>query len=247
MSSSKLADSTNGHKHTLEGDVPEPPPSKRSAGAEDESKSTTPHDAFRARLKSFVKEHDFVGCILTRGIESSSNRNDDEEEDEEEEEDPSKYTAAQMATLRYVMINKSRKKFMDEMRLLILGEEDAHGGILMFDTSFSHHVKRAFYDVFKPRYNRLQQKWSQKFDCLFAYTWQLKMYDVWMHDNEGDMGTLVKDLATLWKRLLQKSDAELAVDGEFTRPGVLAFLEDFQKTVEDVDIGDGPGFRFKYC
>ena len=64
-----------------------------------------------------------------------------------------------------------------------------------------------------------------------------------MHDNEGDMGDMVKDLAKLWKKLLAKDDSTLGIDKEYTRPGILAMVEQFKDKVEDVEYLD---FKFKY-
>lgn len=55
-----------------------------------------------------------------------------------------------------------------------------------------------------------------------------------MHDNEGNMCGMVKDLASLWKRLMAKDDATLGIDSEYTRPGVLAMLQQFKDTLGDL-------------
>ena len=39
----------------------------------------------------------------------------------------------------------------------------------------------------------------------------------------------------MWKRLLKKSDKDLNIDPEFTRPGVEKFLENFADKVADED------------
>ena len=64
-----------------------------------------------------------------------------------------------------------------------------------------------------------------------------------MHDNEGDMGDMVKDLAKLWKKLLAKDDSTLGIDAEYTRPGILAMLKQFKDKLEDVEY---LSFKFKY-
>ena len=51
----------------------------------------------------------------------------------------------------------------------------------------------------------------------------------------GDSGLLVSKLAfgtmtlgSAWKGLLKLSDTELGIDGEFTRPGIVAMLEQLE-------------------
>jgi hypothetical protein len=43
----------------------------------------------------------------------------------------------------------------------------------------------------------------------------------------------VQKIAKKWKTMLKHSDAELGIDGEFTRPAVLAKLEQIREQVED--------------
>ena len=64
-----------------------------------------------------------------------------------------------------------------------------------------------------------------------------------MHDNEGDMEDMVKDLAKLWKKLLAQDDSALGIDAEYTRPGAIALLEQFKDKLEEVDHSS---FKFKY-
>jgi hypothetical protein len=86
---------------------------------------------------------------------------------------------------------------------------------------------------------------DKKFDALFAYTSTLLDYDVWMHDNEGDMGALVKGLAAVWRNLLKKNDEEIGWDLEYTKPGVYALLGQFKERVEGMDDCYEMG-KFKY-
>ena len=79
---------------------------------------------------------------------------------------------------------------------------------------------------------------------LLAYTTTIDQFDVLMHDNEGDMDGMVKELAGLWKRTLKKSDKELGIDAKYTRPGLDTMLTDFQKKVEA--CFSKPPFRFPF-
>ena len=49
---------------------------------------------------------------------------------------------------------------------------------------------------------------------------------------------MLNDLGRLWETVLIKSDTKLGIDSEFTRPGVIAFLDKFAKKVKDSRDGD---------
>lgn len=53
----------------------------------------------------------------------------------------------------------------------------------------------------------------------------------WMQIVAEGFMVMVRKLAAAWKTLLKKSNAELGIDEEFTRPGLEALLEDFAKEV----------------
>merc|ERR1711935_929061 len=109
----------------------------------------------------------------------------------------------------------------------------------MFNTSFSYHVLKCWEHVKRRELTAPRTTPAQKLDILFAFTHTLQEYDVWMHDNEGGMDVLVKGLAAAWKKLLTNStDAELGWDVEYTKPGMLEFLGQFQTTVEEFNNGD---------
>jgi len=63
----------------------------------------------------------------------------------------------------------------------------------------------------------------------------------WIHDNEDSkfVQHAMPTLAGAWKKVLDKSDAELKIDAEFTRPGVVAWLTLFKKKLSVAD------FKFK--
>ena len=73
-----------------------------------------------------------------------------------------------------------------------------------------------------------------------------------MDDNEcwgaGDTcGTAMAQLAASWKALLRRSDQELGIDAEFTRPGVEAMLLDLEAALRDVEHGDDlQGYDFAW-
>ncbi|EJK49604.1 hypothetical protein THAOC_31504 [Thalassiosira oceanica] len=207
----------------------------------------TPYDEYFAKIDAMKqKDPNILGPMLIRGIPQHSNDSDEEAEvdsDEEENEDSnSKYTAEQMSTLRHVLITQKRNDRLDEMREYVLGEQ-ANESLMMFNTSFSYEVKDGFYH-FKTSLWKKAKTPADKFDLLFAYTYNLFSFDVWMNDNEGDMEGMVSDLAGMWKRLLKNDDEKLGIDAEYTRPGVIQHLEDFKKEVEG--SYSEPPFQFNY-
>jgi hypothetical protein len=86
-----------------------------------------------------------------------------------------------------------------------------------------------------------------KFNRLFALTRYLHDFDERMMDNEmweegGELEQLILGLAKLRLTMLGKSDLELGIDPEYTRPGVEAQLSMFAglvESVESVNVGFG--------
>mmetsp|Transcript_20951 Transcript_20951/g.38420 ORF Transcript_20951/g.38420 Transcript_20951/m.38420 type:complete len:237 (+) Transcript_20951:93-803(+) len=224
-----------------------PSKSAKAAKKTAENEELTPYDSYFAKLDAAKrKDPKILGPMLIRGIPDSNDSDDEveaeDDEDDEEEKDTSKYTAEQMSILRYVLITQKRNDRLDEMRAFILGDQADHG-MMMFNTSFSHEVQGGFYDFKSSLYAKAKTP-ANKFDLLYAYTYHLKEYDVWMHDNEGGMEGMVKDLASMWKRLLKNDDEKLGIDAEYTRPGVVQLLEDFKELVESAY--SEPPFKFKF-
>uniref|UniRef100_A0A7S0ACX6 Uncharacterized protein n=1 Tax=Minutocellus polymorphus TaxID=265543 RepID=A0A7S0ACX6_9STRA len=220
---------------------------KKAKKGGDTKDETTPYDKYFKHLTAFQDKHDFLGQMLIKGVSRSGGGDSDDEDydaygSDDEEAFNAKLTDEQMAGLRFVLITQNRSDQLDAMREYVLGDQ-ANDGILMFNTSFSYGIHDGFYLLKSGMYAKKAKTSSQKFDLLFAYTYTLKEYDVWMHDNEGDMEDMVKDLAKLWKKLLSQDDSALGIDAEYTRPGVLALLEQFKDKVEDVDHCS---FKFKY-
>ena len=81
---------------------------------------------------------------------------------------------------------------------------------------------------------------AQKFDALFALTYFLNLMDCWMNDNElsgegEELEQVITLLGDTWKVLLQKSNEELGIDGEYTRQGIEALLEKFEEKVDECE------------
>jgi hypothetical protein len=150
-----------------------------------------------------------------------------------------------MNCLRFIMITQNRADKLDEMQALILGDQKG-SSFMMFNTSFSYTVHDSL-ETIKSLLKKAKTP-SQKLDLLFAYTHTVKEYDVWMQDNEGDMGEFTKGLAAIWKRFLKGTDEDLGIDAEFTKPALEEFLKQFKTSVESVavDAFGGAGMKSKY-
>ncbi|GAX23175.1 hypothetical protein FisN_39Hh029 [Fistulifera solaris] len=190
------------------------------------SNKISPYNRYFADVRAFIKDEvkNGLGPMLIKGVE------DDSSEDEDEQIDADDLTTEQMQAFRVVAITQNREKQLHSMRELVLGDQ-ANDTVLMFNTSFSYHVD-ATWDSVKKSLSRTKDP-SQKLDMLFAYSYNLDEFDVWMHDNEGDMGRIVKGLATAWKSLLTKhSDEALGWDCKYTKPGMMQFLTQFKSKIE---------------
>lgn len=199
----------------------------------------SPHDMYIAKqTKYFDDNPQYLGSMLIKGLTCDDN--------EEEELDTSALTQEHMDDLRYVLVTQKRSDKLDAMRDLVLGDQ-ADERMLMFNTSFSYHIRDSLHTLKKLLAK--EKKPSDKFDLLFAYTHSVKEYNVWMHDNEGGMNEFTSGLAGIWKRMLKKSNEDLGMDEEYTKPGVLAFLEQFKGKIESggESYGEGYDMTFKYA
>jgi hypothetical protein len=174
--------------------------------------------------------------MITKGIA----RNEDSDSEDEPEETEGGLTQEQVDTLQYVAITLGRDKALRQMEKLVLKEQAGGHGMMMFNTMFSFTLLQTF-NEFSKWHTKLT--WPERFDSLFAFTHMLDDFDVWMHDHEAcwadDGGKkMITDLAKLWKAVLKKDDKTLKVDGEFTRPGVVALLGEFKSKVEGLKDED---------
>ena len=90
----------------------------------------------------------------------------------------------------------------------------------------------------------------QRFDALSALAHGLYESDVWMRDNEcygpGEaLEKAIKALARAWRNLLKNSDEALAIDAEFTRPGIEALLDRLQEAFEDSEAASDFDFNWR--
>ena len=139
-----------------------------------------------------------------------------------------------MAELRHVIITKNRDAQLTKGMKFASGGQ--HGeGFCMFGTGDGNSV--IFGIPGQIASIKKMKSFADQFDALLGLTKALMQYDVWMHDNEcfwpgEELSKAIKLLGGTWKTLIAKSDAELGIDSEFTRPGVVALLEEFKKELK---------------
>lgn len=213
------------------------PPNKRRKHEEMLPKS--PYQFEMERLQQVCDRCRGVGYSLIRGVARDSDANEDDF-------DPIQCTQEQVDHVRVIVITKERQDRMEEMSKLILGEQ--HGQELMsFSTSFSYQVINAW-NAFTVRFQEAAD-WEEKFDLLLGFTDTLKEHDIWMHDHEIGWGgeKMVRQLALSWSLVLRRNDQELGIDPEYTRPGIIALLEQFKEATESADEhGEDEPMKFEF-
>jgi len=221
------------------------PPFKKKMEKDPTTTALKSNEAHFKRLKKVIAEHNCMGPMLVVGInaEDSSSDREDEEKGKEKE-----LTADQISTLRHILINKSRDKAIDAGHSFAsCGQSDDDCGFMTFDTSSGNQVVFGISNEVKKALKKKTP--AERFDALFGLSHGLKEFDCWMHDNEcwgpGDeLEKAIKTLAKAWRQTLKKSDAELKIDTEFTRPGIEALLEQIEGDLQGCEATRE--FKFKW-
>ena len=221
---------------------------KEAAPKKAKSDEPSPCDEYFVRLKNKITELGASGAILVKGIshkkeeeeeEDGDGDGDDDDDDEKRKARQDKFTVAQVAELRHIIVTLSREK------ALTAGTKFATGGQhkeswMTFNT---HHGNTVIKGIEEHVAKAVKKKLlADRFDALYGLTSALKTYEVWMEDNEygEEITDHVQSLAKAWKTLLAHSDAELGIDTEFTRPGIQSLLTDFAASLSDM------GCQFKW-
>lgn len=197
----------------------------------------SPYDIEMERLQSVCDQCNGVGYSLVRGVARSPSSDEGDEDDDNF--DPTKCSQAQVDHVRVIVITKDRQERMDQMGRLVLGKQYGEQ-LLHFNTSFSYDVLNAW-NEFTVRFHDAKDN-QEKFDLLLGFTHTIKEHDVWMHDHEAGWGgdDMVKQLGQSWTLVLPKTDQELGIDSEYTRPGIVALLEQFKEAVESAQGASAP-------
>ena len=219
------------------------PPKKKSKKAAAALSPLKAH--FEAIDAAIGKNENGLGQMLIRGVLQEDEDEDDDDEDKEEKDQDS-YTEEQVSHMRHIVITQRRANALEEMEAVVLGDQ-ADESFMMFTTSFSYEVLQAFDDFF----SLLKKKKTagEKFDYLFAFTRSVQDHDTWMHDHEVGWGghKPIAKLAKAWKEVLANDNEALGIADDFTRPGIVTMLDEFKKSVEDIEQCDEPDVKFKYA
>lgn len=204
--------------------------------------ATPNRDAFFDRLESVERRCNALGHLFIEGVESDDEDAGDADEDDEGEtghskNEPKDYSIEQLAKVRLIVVTPARKKALNQAaRFATCGQEN--DGIMMFNT----HSGNMIVEGIPIEINKIMRKksFSAKFDAFFALIFQLNRHDFWMTDNElygpgGELNDAVKKLGNAAKKIMARTDEELGIDAEFTRPGMIKLLENFQKTLASYD------------
>ncbi len=171
------------------------------------------------------------GRLLIRGIDGEGRA-------------PEELTQEQLASVRLIIAGPELQGRLDEAEEALLGEQYGHD-VLMFDTFFGDEV--AGFLRWALEEARAQESHAARLEHDLAVLFLLNRHDSWVADHECGWGAepLLEELAEDFRRLLAKSSAELGIDDEFTRPGILCLLEEFAEKLHEPEYFDEP-VKFKY-
>jgi nucleosome assembly protein 1-like 1 len=200
----------------------------------------------------FEAVDDFIGtvdggCGRVVVCGPASRDSDDEhaaraEEDPGYERDTDAYTTADMDLARVVILTGARAEQIEMAQSILLqGQPEPD-----FDASFGTHVVESFKGL--ARMLSGEPHPAASFDGLFGFTVAASEHAGWMHVHEADWDgrKLVATMARMWRETLALSDAQLMIDGRYTRPGILHFLRYFKENVESADQGGQPPLVFRF-
>lgn len=197
-------------------------------------------------------------------------------DDRSDSEDDSPPTEDEVNKIRIILYTDARNKAyeraykfsqgqnpqMDRMRQMMrenaadsdddmMDSDDDDDGFFMFNTTNGNTVVMGMEAQIKKATGAKKPK-SEQFDELSMFTFALHFNNMWFNDNElWEDGELMqkscKKLAAAWKKLLANTDEELGIDPEFTRPGIEALLENFDKMLnKEFHFGSRPKYPFKW-
>ena len=213
----------------------------------DDGPMSTAETAFHERKEAVMVRLGAMNSCLVRGVDGDKKRPYDEED---------------MACIRLIMATPARDVVLRDAFCFANGkdsEDDSDsdseggggGGFTFFSTSDGNDVVFGISDRVKKATAAKLAK-TAKFDSLAMLTFALLENDTWARDNEAwedgdEMQSACKKLAAAWKKLLGgNTDEDLGIDEEFTKPGVLAMLEDFETMLAEQGEETGVKYPFKW-
>ena len=180
------------------------------------------------------------GYYVVKNIEKSPESSAQDDDDWEP-------TTEECASFRIFLINDSREQAGDKAKQIVVGDQDPNGSFLMFNTTTGNEVIHGALDELEHiAALRGKANDAHRVDRLFMLMFRLYQYDCWIHDNEewgegGYVEQLILEMAKLWKEILVKTDAQLGIDAEYTRPAIEAQCELFAALTSQVNV------PFEWC
>ncbi len=164
-----------------------------------------------------------------KGIE---NEDDSEEDDDDEDDNTKERSVQELSTLRYYLVNDRRENYLNQSSDMIayiarwaMGGNRAGSRVI---AQIPVEVRKAIRRKTLP----------EKFDHLFGLTMSLVDDSSWIDFSKesrenGSLDSSVETFLDAWRALYLRSDAELGIDSEFTRPAVQFTLQQFVEMVEE--------------
>lgn len=185
-----------------------------------------------------MKKQNASGWITVRCTDELE-LNDDTYSDDEADNNgvpSSTYTQQEVDYIRCVILSPERERAVEEMTQLILGDQHDENNLKLFHPSYSFADVLSAFDTMNKEFKN-KRLWSKKFNILFGFTLAIKIYDSWVDNNDGiETDDMIDEIGTMWKKVMKRSSADLEIDDEFTRPGIIILV---QKFMEYYNVGSG--------
>lgn len=137
-------------------------------------------------------------------------------------------SVADCQNVRFILMDAARERTLDFTEKMLLGDQ-AGSRFLMFDTQFSSLVV----NLINTKLSRIRKVSPGYFNELLGYTFNIDQYPHWINDHvdSNRINAAMNLLFKTWIHVLSHSNEELDIDGEFTRPGVIALLQHLYNAV----------------
>lgn len=215
------------------------PPTKKSKGLK------SAFDEHFDSREAVAKAHHASNALIIRAMQTSARKKPFEVPGETAKQKlvrENSYTAADMASVRLMLMTKRRMDKLESAAKLLLGKQ-AGKDVMAFNTDFSHHMEESLERVLK---SILRLTPAVAFDTLLGFTIQLKTHSTWLEDNELLDTELFTRFGAVWAKLLANEDAKLEIDAEFTRPGVLEMLQQLKAMLDAAKDAFDPPMQWDF-